>query len=159
MEPMENSFVLVSLKNSLAAESQENSHDIDFTESRVTIDSLESSDASISTETPLNIIEDYFQLNPQPPTTPGEYCGINEWEFLKSSSKDPTTDELLAALDLVTDIFNKRDIPHAVMGGLSLHLRGMDSVHARQNVDLAVPVSTLDADESAWLTIFKDELR
>ncbi|EAA32505.1 hypothetical protein GE21DRAFT_5589 [Neurospora crassa] len=115
----------------------------------------EDSDASASTESSLVIIEDYFD---RPlPLRPGEYCGSHEWEILNSSSKGATTSQLVAALDIVTDILDKENIPYAVMGGFSLQLRGKQGV--RHNIDLAVPLSMLNTDESAWLTVFKDELR
>lgn len=147
-------------------ESQGSSHDISSTESSFVlvspqdcpaIDSSGNSQVDNSTESSLVIIEDYYDVNPLPPSTPGEYCGIHEWEILKSSSKGATTSQLVAALDIVTDLLDKEDIPYAVMGDFSLQLRGMQG--ARRNVDLAVPLSILDADQSAWLTIFKDELR
>lgn len=119
------------------------------------IESSEDNDASPSTQSSLVITEDYFDR--PPPLRPGEYCGSHEWEILNSSSKGATTSQLVAALDIVTDILDKENIPHAVMGGFCLQLRGMQGV--RQNVDLAVPLSLLSTDESAWLTVFKDELR
>ncbi|KAK3399991.1 hypothetical protein B0T20DRAFT_496188 [Sordaria brevicollis] len=127
--------------------------------SYVLVDSPENSFIIDSTASSLVIIEDYFRPQESLPSKPGEYCGIREFDILNSSSKNATTSQLIAALDIVTDIFDQNDIPYAVMGGFSLQLRGMKSSVARQNVDLAVPISILDEDESAWLTIFKDDLR
>ncbi|KAJ4402999.1 hypothetical protein N0V85_005189 [Neurospora sp. IMI 360204] len=137
MESTESSFVIVSPENSLFIGSPEKSFVIE------------------STESSLVIIHDYFDR--PPPLTAGEYCGSREWDILNSSSKGATTSQLVAALDIVTDVLDKENIPYAIMGGFSLQLRGMQGV--RQNVDLAVPLSILNTDESPWLTIFRDELR
>lgn len=126
----------------------------------VLVESPENSLIIDSTESSLVIIKDYFKSHGQLPSKPGEYCGIREFERLNTSSKNPTASQLLDALDIVADIFDRKDVPYVVMGCFSLQLRGMKpGTRVRQNIDLAVPISILDADESAWLTIFKDELR
>lgn len=66
---------------------------------------------------------------------PGTYTHEQQQVLIIAANR-ALTSQLLAAADLVSQVFQANDIPYALMGGLALKLRG--STRDTQDVDVAV---------------------